>query len=164
MPLADQKNAAATKKPPDTVLSSSNILGNFKELVVGFADCFDWPAKCRGQCRHSRRDRNNRLHFMEQRGRKELLCIIFSLNHNLQAGWVFFVHIPILSALRHPSFFQWLSRELFLCIYWVKLFLNISVKVSKKPIYISPGWFEIFLLQFLMVSYRKWKYLIHTAT
>jgi len=39
MPLADLKNAAATKEPPDIVLSSSNILGNFIALVVGFVDC-----------------------------------------------------------------------------------------------------------------------------
>lgn len=58
MTLADLKNATATKEPPDIVLSPSNIPGNFIELLVGFVDCFDWPAKCRGQYKHSTRDRN----------------------------------------------------------------------------------------------------------
>lgn len=39
MPLADLKNAAATKEPPDKVPSPSNIPGNFIPLVVGFVDC-----------------------------------------------------------------------------------------------------------------------------
>lgn len=41
MLLPDRKNAAAIKEPPDTVLSSSNILRNFAELVMGFVGCFD---------------------------------------------------------------------------------------------------------------------------
>lgn len=36
MPLPDRKNAAATKEPPDTAESSSDILRNSAELVVGF--------------------------------------------------------------------------------------------------------------------------------
>lgn len=157
MPLADLKNAAATKEPPDVVLSSSNILGNFIELVVGFVDCFDWPAKGRGQYRHSTRDRNNRLHFMERWGREELLCIIFSLKSQLAR------RMSVLCAYSHPECTE--TSQLFsVAQQWIiSVFLNISVKVSKKtPILLD--WFEIFLLQFLMVSYRKWKYLIHRAT